>query len=60
MDERGFFGCDRNIYWYKSLVPSRATYPVSNEFLSDTHLPHEGKPTPYPTHSLELSVRIWD
>ncbi|KAG5615900.1 hypothetical protein H5410_015724 [Solanum commersonii] len=39
-------------------VPSRATYPVSNAFLSDTHLPHEDQPTPYPTHFLELSAII--
>ncbi|KAG5585670.1 hypothetical protein H5410_046104 [Solanum commersonii] len=24
-------------------------------FLSDTHSPYEGQPTPYPTHSPELS-----
>ncbi|KAG5610588.1 hypothetical protein H5410_021869, partial [Solanum commersonii] len=33
-----------------------ATYPISNAFFSDTYLPHEGQPTPYPTHSLELST----
>ncbi|KAG5599569.1 hypothetical protein H5410_030939, partial [Solanum commersonii] len=36
---------------------SRATYPVSNGFLSDTHLPHENQHTPYPTHSLKLSAK---
>ncbi|KAG5585765.1 hypothetical protein H5410_046199, partial [Solanum commersonii] len=35
--------------------PSRATYHVSNGFLSDTHLPHEDQHTPYPTHFVELS-----
>ncbi|KAG5580564.1 hypothetical protein H5410_051191 [Solanum commersonii] len=30
--------------------------PVSNAILSNTHLPHEDDPTPYPTHSLKLSV----
>ncbi|KAG5631018.1 hypothetical protein H5410_002735, partial [Solanum commersonii] len=24
------------------------TYPISNAFLSDTHLSHENQPTPYP------------
>ncbi|KAG5571012.1 hypothetical protein H5410_060778, partial [Solanum commersonii] len=33
-----------------------ATYPVSNAFLSDTHLSYEDQPTNYPTHSLELSA----
>ncbi|KAG5610544.1 hypothetical protein H5410_021825 [Solanum commersonii] len=36
-------------------VLSRATYPISNRFLSDTHLSYEDQPMPYPTHSLELS-----
>ncbi|KAG5600140.1 hypothetical protein H5410_031510 [Solanum commersonii] len=49
-----FLGCDRNT------VLSRATYPVSNGLLSDTHLPHEDQPTLYPTRSIKLSVRIWD
>ncbi|KAG5632067.1 hypothetical protein H5410_003784 [Solanum commersonii] len=52
--EGRFLGCDRNTILF------RATYPISNRFLSDTHLPHEDQPTPYPTHSLELSVKIWD
>ncbi|KAG5611081.1 hypothetical protein H5410_022362 [Solanum commersonii] len=42
-----------------SWVPSRATYPVSNVFFSDTHLPHECQPTPYPTPSLELSRSLF-
>ena len=47
------------MYFTWKYIHFRETYPISNGFLSDTNLFHKDHPTLEPTHSLELSVRIW-